>query len=439
AYMAVLFAVFYGRKFFTENKIFVFSAAAFIIILGLIFSVPNPLNKNPMANRLKDAFNLKSDSAAVRLFYWEAALEMAKANPLLGTGIGGFSLNSSFYQKKVYDRWLTKAPALAGMVHPHVELYTHNDYLQSLAETGFPGAGLFLWLCASALLFPVFSARRENSITGKNLLLACSVAIAAFLINAALNFPWRVVPTLILLWSIFAVYSLTERTRIIKIRGIFLSEPVIYAALIGAVIFTSMQFMSFSANLGIKRGQALFAAAQYEEARKTFDKAVASNPRGTDTIELVLYTGNAYNALKNIDKAVEFYNRGLLMFPYFIESHYNVGNVYMNNGMTEKAVEEYQKVLSLNPKFTGALNNLGNIYFNRNKFNKAIDMYISALSYTPGLADTRYNLGAAYFRIGKYQDAYRELKKTLEYDPGYALAKEWVSKLEASGLLKTGK
>ncbi len=435
-YMFFMFGFFYGKEFFVKYKFFFTAIIAFIVFLIIIFSFPNPINKNPITNRIKQGLNLESDSVVVRLFYWEAALYMAKENPFLGVGVGGFSLNSSFYQKKIFDIWEKSFPELAEKVAPHVELYTHNDFLQTLAETGFSGLGIYLWFFISVLVFSYKKAIKEENLLYKNILLGLTGLLIAFLINGFLNFPWRVVPTFILLWTFFSIFSLFENKKTFSLNFNFNNSfiPVLIVLII--FIFSTIQLKSFLANICIKTGQTLFAAGKYEEARQNFEKALSSFPRGTDKIELVLYTGNAYNSLQLIDKAIYYYNEGLKMFPNFIEAHYNVGNVYMNNNLYDKAISEYQKVLALNPKFTNAINNLANIYFAKEEYEKSMEMYKKALKIKPDSPETRFNLSASYFRLKQYDKAFEELNKILEYAPDYQLAKEWIEKMKILGLVK---
>jgi len=432
AYLFIMFGIFYGKSYFTRHKKFFISMGAFLVLLIILFTVPNPINRNPITDRLKQSFDLTGDSAAVRLFYWESALQMAAAKPVFGAGIGGFSLNTAYYQRKVYDRWLKAAPKMAAKVEPHVELYTHNDFLQTLAENGFLGFGIYLLLFFSAFFISIKLALKEDNLFYKNLLIGITASITAFLINGLFNFPWRVAPTLILLWALFGIFSLYEKRSALQIKKI---PAVPLAVILGilAFIFSVIQVRVFYANVLVKQGQAQFAAGNYAQARDTFEKSLVSNARGTDRIELVLYAGNAYNALTDTDTAIKYYNRGLAMFPHFIESHYNVANVYMAKGMKEQALEEYEKTLALNPKFTAAMNNMANLYFNGGDFEKAKDMYKRALDVTPSLIEARYNLGACYYRMKDYKNAKKELAEVLKYDPNYQAAKQWVEQLGKMG------
>jgi len=435
-YLFFMLWLLYGVKFFSKNLGFFAAILCFIFFVIIIFSFPNPINKNAQTikQRIKSGFDVTNDSVAIRLFYWESALLMAKQHPFFGVGIGGFSLNTSHYQRKVLDRWEKFHPKIAKKVEPHVELYTHNDYLQTLAEMGFIGLGVFLWLLCSAFMLPLGRIFKSENFLGKNILLGISGCMVAFAVNAVLNFPWRVMQTLVLLYTLFSVFSVMEQKKSVNVRLSY--KPVLVLSLIFIFIFTPLQIDTLIANTCIKNGQKFFMDGKYKEACTTFEKGLSLNPRGTDVIELLLYNGNAYNAMGDVNKAMESYNKGLAMFPNFIEAHYNVANVYMNNKMFDKAIYEYDKVLELNPKFTAAINNKANIYYSEGKLEPARDMYLKILEIKPESVEARYNLGATYFRMGRYEEAYNELKKVLEYSPDYAPAKEWIEKMKMLKLVK---
>ncbi|HDT14713.1 MAG TPA: tetratricopeptide repeat protein, partial [Firmicutes bacterium] len=307
---------------------------------------------------------------------------------------------------------------------------------QTFSETGFLGLGVFLWLFTAFYFLCIKAAKKPESSTLRSILLGLTGGIAAFLINGALNFPWRVTPTLILLFSLFALFSLFENRKRVSLKIPRIKTETAAAVLfIPLLIFSAIQLRAFYANCLIKSGQSLFSAGRFNEAKEAFDTSLASNPRGTDKIELYLYGGNSYNALNETRTAISYYKRGIDIFPHFLESHYNIANVYNNSGMKEKAVAEYQKALELNPKFTPALNNLANIYFAEEKFDLAVEMYIRALDIKPDSAEARYNLGASYFRMNKYDLAHKELKKVLEYDPDYELAAQWIKIMEDNKLI----
>ncbi len=429
-YLFISFAFIYGKTFFFKYKTFFIALAIFLVSLFAILSFPNPLNKNAVSigDRLKSGFNTSNDSAVVRLLYWESALEMVKQYPVFGIGAGGFSLNTAFYQKKVYDRWLKTAPAMAAKIQPHVELYTHNDFLQTLAETGLFGFGMFAWLFAAFIIMSFSSAQKETSILKKNIALGLSTAVVAFLVNGLLNFPWRVVPTQILMWTLISYFSLTE---IKKEKTFKLHSPVLaFIMLPLAMGLASLQTGALYANILIKQGQTFFTQANYKGAIQSFEKGIKTFPRGTDLIELYLYAGNAYTSSTNLKAAIASYKKTLIIFPNFIEGHYNLGNVYMNNKLTDEAITEYEKVLALNPKFVAAVDHLATIYYTRGEFIKAKDMYLQILQVNPLLLEAHYNLGLVYTLLKDSKNAKTEFRKVLEINPAYTQARQRLKKLK---------
>lgn len=82
-------------------------------------------------------FQRGATSVAARLDYWRAATTIAKANPILGTGPGTFSVN------------------YAKIKPPEAEMakLTHNDYLEQAADSGLAGMVLYLALVLGILQF----------------------------------------------------------------------------------------------------------------------------------------------------------------------------------------------------------------------------------------------------------------------------------------------
>jgi O-antigen ligase len=74
--------------------------------------------------------NVIDDSAAGRLYAWQAAFRMALDHPIFGVGIDNFSKNFFFYTSS----WEGFAKAV------------HSTWFGVLAETGFVGFILFMWL-----------------------------------------------------------------------------------------------------------------------------------------------------------------------------------------------------------------------------------------------------------------------------------------------------
>ena len=117
-----------------RNAIIRFGLAAALII-GLIIGVAMIGGGDLPLNRLVDSVN-SNDPTTGRAHFWSVTVDMIKAHPLLGTGLGAFGV--------IYTRFDSHNGLL------RLE-QAHNDYLQVLSDGGIVGACLALAFVA--LLF----------------------------------------------------------------------------------------------------------------------------------------------------------------------------------------------------------------------------------------------------------------------------------------------
>ena len=61
-------------------------------------------------------------------------------------------------------------------------------------------------------------------------------------------------------------------------------------------------------------------------------------------------------------KAVEYFNRSLVLNPNSIDAHYNFGIFYLKNKKHDFAIREFMKCIELDPRNADAHYNLGIIY-----------------------------------------------------------------------------
>lgn len=104
-----------------------------------------------------------------RINLWRTSLAMAAGNPLLGIGEDNFVYEFDRYRVEgYYDT----------MVHPH------NDYLDALVSSGFPGLAAFLALWAMTLAAGYRSAMNASSTFVRGVAMGASLGLAGFLVGA---------------------------------------------------------------------------------------------------------------------------------------------------------------------------------------------------------------------------------------------------------------
>jgi len=120
------------------------AALALVLILGLFVGVVLFGGESAL-NRFVGTVN-SDDPTTGRAHFWSVTLDIIKAHPVLGTGLGAFGV--------VYTRYDTRN----GLFRLE---QAHNDYLQILSDGGLVGAGLGVIFVI--LLFRIGFARRESS------------------------------------------------------------------------------------------------------------------------------------------------------------------------------------------------------------------------------------------------------------------------------------
>lgn len=158
------------------------------------------------------------------------------------------------------------------------------------------------------------------------------------------------------------------------------------------------------------------ASIDAEDRLKNYEKAIEANPHNLD---VAINLANAYDELKEFDKAIELYNKAL-------EIDKNCALVYNNRGYTyyqkkdyERALNDYDKALLLNPKLQLAIDNRQNLIMELEQLGDFEELIKNSNQQNN---DYKYyfNLGMAEARHGKYEEAELAYKKSIELNPNFA-------------------
>jgi putative inorganic carbon (hco3(-)) transporter len=155
-YVGILAALLLGITFL-RNKLHKKAKRAFLIglILGGLLLLPGPI-----FNRYSSIFNLQEGSNAGRIEIWQKTLVIIERHPLLGVGLGNYSL---------------EIKPTASYREP---FNAHNTYLDIAAETGI--LNLLLWL--GLLGFSLASFLKKAS--GQIIFLGPALAIVVFAVHS---------------------------------------------------------------------------------------------------------------------------------------------------------------------------------------------------------------------------------------------------------------
>ncbi len=129
---------------------------------------------------------------AQRWRYWQSAITMWQANPIIGVGLGGFGTLYGAYR----------------LPDASDTLYAHNSYLQLAAETGLMGVATLAWFLAAAIRRGVQRCRLPRASAGWAL-----PAAIAFLLHNLVSFDWYMPEVAIFGWLLLGLSVSLPRTQ----------------------------------------------------------------------------------------------------------------------------------------------------------------------------------------------------------------------------------
>jgi tetratricopeptide (TPR) repeat protein len=131
--------------------------------------------------------------------------------------------------------------------------------------------------------------------------------------------------------------------------------------------------------------------------------------------EALVYAGIEYQKIGEIDKAIDYYERGLLVGPDYANTtayaENNLGLIEMSRNNYEKAISHFKKAREALPGFTTPRMNLAGVYVREGYFQQAINEYEEILSIDPNFEDARRGLAMVYFALGDHQKGQEIIEK----------------------------
>ena len=430
--LAAILAIYCIFKFklfevFRKNKKWLTLLLITFLIITIIYSTDNPLNKSAITvpQRALSTLDEQDPSINTRLLIWRTTFKMIKGRPIFGSGIGTFRMNYLDYQAQLlkenpnYIKYYTKAGE------------AHNEYLQMWAELGLIGLGLFL-LIFYFIYRSVFKFfKRKEDTQDKLIVLSLITGITCFMIHSLFCFPLHVP----VLGSIFFIivgltikyvedYNASENyvpDEMIKKINLSINPRIkiisfIMLFIIMLLLIDGLVIKPYVAEIYYSKGIINNEKGNYIDAASNFDYAAqlaAYNGRilhasGTSYFNLMMYDkgenilqrtkkyivdvntydnlGLLYSRLKEYQKAEEEFKQAIYLNPVFDKAYYDLGYLYFIEEKYDDTIEQWNKVLEIEPDFPNkyiVLNNLGIVYQKKQMPDRALEYFIQALQLVP--------------------------------------------------------
>ena len=200
--------------------------------------------------------------------------------------------------------------------------------------------------------------------------------------------------------------ALRERGRLDEARASYeraLANAPVKSPAYNAVIHNSL-------------GLVLTRQGRIEEARGQFAAAVRANPAFAEPRSNL---ANTLAAEGRFDAAAEHYRAAVRLKPDFTEAQVGLGNTLLRQGNAAEAAAHYREALRLNPPLAEAHNGLGAALARQGLDQEAMAQYQEALRLKPGMATAHFNLAVLLAKAERNDEARRHLETALAIDPNY--------------------
>jgi putative inorganic carbon (HCO3(-)) transporter len=349
----------------------------------------------------------RSQSLLFRRYTWEGTLRMARANPILGTGLGSFEV--------AYPRYAVTA----------YTAHAHNSLLQWTAETGMPGALLLMTVFAAAAAFVVnvLRLRRQAILAvpdeGENTPIALAVnldvgvfdepgallagllaALVASAIKTFLDSDWYIAATALTLCMLIALMVGLARdiAPLATQTPRPLSKSMLAASALVALLILWRATQTGVARLDTAQAAAALNGHQAQEALDSLRSAVESDPFDPEThLELALIyqamdrpadqrkellaavrvapTGKDYYRLAQYESsaptpqedgsardpaaALDAYRQALKLEPHNLQTLHRLADMLAKMGRTDEAADTYRIMTGLETTPYGTVRAIG--------------------------------------------------------------------------------
>lgn len=124
-----------------------------------------------------------------------------------------------------------------------------------------------------------------------------------------------------------------------------------------------------------------------------------------------------YKKIKNIEKAIENYNKAIELDPSNFIYRYNKGIILYELENYEEALICFEESEQCNKNIDVIFYNKGNTFLRLNEIYNAIKSYKRALELNPNFAEAYFNLGIAYEKAKLPSEALKSYEKACSLDP----------------------
>jgi len=351
------------------------------VVLGALGLLAYRYMPKKQQRRVEKVVHFQDPYARERQLHWRTAFQLFKEKPVLGNGYGTFR---AVALGRMATEWYMQQPKRRqGMLALG---YAHNEYLQSLADSGLVGGVLFVAMLLAGLGLAIKVFWRAEDPTWRHLGLAVAVAFIAFYFQNFFGVTFRQTGAVTFFWLWLAMLAVAGaglakggsesgapsvgelRFRRLSLAGVAVAALAVAAALVvlAWMVITPVRASALvraSEKAALNAKDAL-GAGQMQTAAQWF---AASAAIARKAVEMCPYSATGYYQLAfaeaqlgqfeptpeakqaQLEKAVAANRRALALMPGSGPMYYSLGVTYKLLGKLAEAEVAFREAVRLTP------------------------------------------------------------------------------------------
>ena len=317
---------------------------ALVVMGGLVFALSRGMLDPGERQRM---LTLRGGTVQKRALIYGAALKMAAEAPLLGKGLGTFSLYLPAY----------RGPELARQF-PRNEYYSEaavSEPLEVLVESGAVGLLGWLLLVGLFLVRPLRALARVEDSGLRALMAAGAAAMLGMVTHGLVEVSLRFLPPLFMFWAVPGLAWAAERAAGADAgaggRRLDLTSwpqrlglSVVVGMTFGLVFAVTLS--DFVANIHVEFGMRALRRGEVKVAQRSFSAAEAAWSGNLEARYRRAYT---LWKLGHLDRAEKEYREVIRQSPYYFDVNHNLARVLYERGKLAQAATWTARATRLNP------------------------------------------------------------------------------------------
>jgi O-antigen ligase len=371
----------------------------------------------------------RSDSLSFRIFTWLSTVEMIKANPVFGSGIGTFYIN--------YPKYRRPQIFFIENIHNNQTDHPENEFLEIWYDEGALGLAIFLLLALTVSMLGFKTLQYQKRENKKNyytfLIIGLLSAFIAQLAHDMVCVSLRFVSSGAVLWLVMglicAIYINVSGRANLKPSVLNMpAKRIAQLIVLLLAIFLCYKFYGFfQADMLHLKGIVYSKEGKHLKAFECFEYVSDKNPAFPMPDYFTANVNFERWAYKDSERAIKALEKLWQKAPNYVQSKYIAGLVYTRiwmdlaakppqdagkldaynkelNNAFNNAVKYFKQALSLDPIFAQTYHQLAALYAAVNDFDTAEKIYLAHLNFPQTLSQPPHNIWVENWQSRRAQD-----------------------------------